>query len=120
MSGVYGILMSFVPSWGVDTCVPISAAQEIEDPRLVAVNTVGQKLVFFYAIYLVFYTQVFWETQSVVPVSQSGRLHPALRKSYGGLYRPSKACMQEQNQHCGIAKNWDAPISHQPTLTPAG
>eukprot|EP01048_Picozoa_sp_COSAG05_P001061 COSAG05_NODE_33_length_28089_cov_31.909289_28_plen_80_part_00 len=39
-----------------------------------------------------------------------GKLSQALRKSYGGMYRPSKPCSQEQNSHCGIGHNWDDPI----------
>lgn len=31
-----------------------------------------------------------------------------MRKSYGGMYRPSQKCSQEQNQHCGLEHDWCA------------
>lgn len=79
---------------------------QVNDQRLKLLTTLLGKLVILYAIYMIFYDQVFWELQPAVPVTLGGKLEPALRKSYGGMYRPSKACSQVQNQHCGLAHNW--------------
>ena len=71
--------------------------------------------------------QVFWQLQPAVPVTLGGKLDPALRKHYGGRYRPSAACSQEQMVYCGVfphvgdghallgrgalmGVDWDAPI----------
>ena len=85
-------------------CTCVSA--QVNDQRLKLLTTLLGKLVTLYAIYLIFYDQVFWQLQPAVPVTLGGKLDAALRKSYGGMYRPSKACSQAQNQHCGMAHNW--------------
>jgi hypothetical protein len=64
-------------------------------------NSIGNKIVIFYAIYIIFLDQVFFPTLPIVPVNQGGKLADNLRMRYGGPFAPGYPCSLAQNKHCG-------------------